>query len=82
MLAQSMALCPLDHLFLRMGVADSMLKNQSSSSIEQKQTQYIIDYATDNSLILLDEIGNLQNFDRNLTSTNIFKLLSHKTAMC
>jgi len=32
--SSSMALCPFNHLFLRMGVRDSMLKSESSSGLE------------------------------------------------
>ena len=34
-LARSMVLCPLDHLFLRMNTIDSMLKNESSSYLNK-----------------------------------------------
>ena len=48
--ASSMIICPFDHLFLRMGARDSMLKSESTSYLEKKQTQYIIDYGTLSSL--------------------------------
>jgi DNA mismatch repair protein MutS len=49
--AVGMVLCPFDHLFLRMGVRDSMLKSESTSLLERKQTQYIIDYGNASKLM-------------------------------
>ena len=37
--------------------------------------------ATYNSLVLLDEVGNLQSFDKNLTSVNIYELVSRPHTM-
>ncbi|CAI2374828.1 unnamed protein product [Moneuplotes crassus] len=79
--AVSMILRPFDNLYLRMSARDSMLKSESSSDSERKQMKYIVDYAVSNSLILLDEVGNLQNYDITLTTTDLFKLLSRPSTL-
>lgn len=52
------AVLPLfDHIFTRIGAADDLSQGQSTFMVEMLETKQAVDRATENSLILLDEIG-------------------------
>lgn len=54
----AMAQLPLfDQVFTRIGAADDLASGQSTFMVEMLETKNAISKATDNSLILLDEIG-------------------------
>lgn len=46
-----------DQIFTRIGASDDLVSGQSTFMVEMLETQYAIDHASENSLILLDEIG-------------------------
>src|SRR5690606_20780141 len=46
-----------DQVFTRIGAADDLVSGQSTFMVEMLETQYALSNATENSLILLDEIG-------------------------
>ncbi|KMK77296.1 DNA mismatch repair protein MutS [Alkalihalobacillus pseudalcaliphilus] len=46
-----------DQIFTRIGAADDLASGQSTFMVEMLETQYALTKATQNSLILLDEIG-------------------------
>ncbi|WP_100373123.1 DNA mismatch repair protein MutS [Bacillus sp. FJAT-45037] len=46
-----------DQIFTRIGAADDLASGQSTFMVEMLETQYALAKATQNSLILLDEIG-------------------------
>ncbi len=46
-----------DRLFTRVGASDYLLRGQSTFMVEMQETAYILRHATDQSLLLLDEIG-------------------------
>lgn len=48
---------PMDRVLLRMGANDYMLNNQSTFMVEMEEVAYIVYHATENSLILMDELG-------------------------
>lgn len=50
-------ICPVDRIFTRVGASDDISTGQSTFMIEMKEVAYILDNATENSLIILDEIG-------------------------
>ncbi len=47
----------IDRIFTRVGAADDLAAGQSTFMVEMNETSNILRNATDNSLILLDEIG-------------------------
>lgn len=46
-----------DYLFSRLGASDDIIKGQSTFMVEMSETAEILRHATENSLIVLDEIG-------------------------
>lgn len=48
---------PVDRILLRMGAHDSILDNQSTFMVEMEEVAYILYHSTENSLILMDELG-------------------------
>jgi len=49
--------CPVDRIFTRVGAMDQIAKGQSTFLVEMSETANILNNATDNSLVILDEIG-------------------------
>ncbi len=46
-----------DQIFTRIGAADDLVSGHSTFMVEMMETNYALEHATKNSLILLDEIG-------------------------
>ncbi len=55
--AESATLSIVDYIFSRLGASDDIMRGQSTFMVEMSETAEIIRHATENSLILLDEIG-------------------------
>lgn len=55
--AQRAELGICDYLFSRLGANDDILQGQSTFMVEMSETAEIIRHATENSLIILDEVG-------------------------
>ncbi|CBW27456.1 putative DNA mismatch repair protein MutS [Halobacteriovorax marinus SJ] len=55
--AESANLGLCDYLFSRLGASDDILKGQSTFMVEMAETAEILRHATENSLIILDEVG-------------------------
>ena len=47
----------VDRIFTRVGASDDLSSGQSTFMVEMNEVSYILDNATENSLIILDEIG-------------------------
>ncbi len=55
--AQEACISPVDRIFTRVGASDDISTGQSTFMVEMKEVAYILENATANSLIILDEIG-------------------------
>lgn len=55
--AREASICPVDRIFTRVGAMDQLAKGQSTFLVEMSETANILNNATDQSLVILDEIG-------------------------
>ncbi len=55
--ASKAILGPIDRILTRIGAGDDLAKGQSTFMVEMSETSYILHHATDQSLVLMDEIG-------------------------
>jgi DNA mismatch repair protein MutS len=55
--ADSADICIVDRIFTRGGAMDDLRRGQSTFMVEMNETANILNNATDNSLVILDEIG-------------------------
>lgn len=55
--ARSATIGPVDRIFTRVGASDDLATGQSTFMVEMNEVAQILKYGTDNSLIILDEIG-------------------------
>lgn len=55
--AKSMRLKPVDQIFSRIGASDDIASGESTFMVEMKETAAILQNVTENSLVILDEIG-------------------------
>ncbi|MGN8159516.1 DNA mismatch repair protein MutS [Salinisphaera sp. SWV1] len=55
--ADSATIGPLDRIFTRIGAGDDLSAGQSTFMVEMSETAQILHHATEQSLVLLDEIG-------------------------
>ncbi|MEH0019242.1 MAG: DNA mismatch repair protein MutS [Desulfobacter sp.] len=55
--AQSASVCLTDRIFTRVGALDNLSSGQSTFMVEMEETANIVNNATENSLVILDEIG-------------------------
>ncbi|KRX06928.1 P-loop containing nucleoside triphosphate hydrolase [Pseudocohnilembus persalinus] len=55
--ATSFKLSPIDQIFCRIGANDKLLEKKSTFFVEMEETSVIVKEATEDSLILLDELG-------------------------
>ncbi|SDW84756.1 DNA mismatch repair protein MutS [Lysobacter enzymogenes] len=51
------AIGPIDRILTRIGAGDDLARGQSTFMVEMSETSYILHYASDRSLVLMDEIG-------------------------
>jgi DNA mismatch repair protein MutS len=55
--AQAATIGTVDRIFTRIGAADDLAGGRSTFMVEMTETANILHYATENSLVLMDEIG-------------------------
>ncbi|MDA8227899.1 MAG: DNA mismatch repair protein MutS, partial [Desulfitobacterium hafniense] len=55
--AQKASISVVDHIFTRVGASDDLASGQSTFMVEMKEVSYILNHVTDNSLVILDEVG-------------------------
>ena len=55
--ASTCTIGPVDRIFTRIGASDDLASGRSTFMVEMTETANLLRYATDSSLVLLDEIG-------------------------
>ena len=55
--AESAKIACVDRIFTRVGASDNLVHGESTFMVEMQEASYILNHATDKSLIILDEIG-------------------------
>jgi DNA mismatch repair protein MutS len=55
--ASKASIGPIDRILTRIGAGDDLARGQSTFMVEMAETSYILHHATDQSLVLMDEIG-------------------------
>ncbi|MBY9020089.1 MAG: DNA mismatch repair protein MutS [Candidatus Lokiarchaeota archaeon] len=55
--AKSANLCIIDHIFTRIGASDDLARKLSTFMIEMTETAKILNFATQKSLVIIDELG-------------------------
>src|SRR5699024_348761 len=55
--ADKATLGPIDRIFTRIGAQDDLNSEQSTFMVEMTETATILNYSTDQSLVLMDEVG-------------------------
>jgi len=55
--ARAMTLTPADRVFTRIGASDRIMENQSTFFVELSETATVLNRATKDSLVILDELG-------------------------
>lgn len=55
--AREASICPVDRIFTRVGASDDLSSGQSTFMVEMTEVAQILKYATNKSLIVLDEVG-------------------------
>ena len=60
--AVSCELSPVDRLFTRLGASDRIMSGESTFFVELSETSTILQHATVHSMVLLDELGELNHF--------------------
>jgi DNA mismatch repair protein MSH6 len=55
--AESMILSPVDQIFTRIGAEDRLNEGKSTFFIEMEETKLILERATSQSLVIMDELG-------------------------
>ncbi len=69
-----------DHIFTRIGASDSIHTGESTFMLEMNEVNNILNNITDNSLVILDEIGRgTSTFDGMSIALSIIKYLSSTT---
>lgn len=55
--AEQAVIGPIDQIFTRIGASDDLASNRSTFMVEMSETAYILHHATEQSLVLMDEVG-------------------------
>ena len=55
--AREASITPVDRIFTRIGASDDLVSGQSTFMVEMNEVAQILKYSTENSLIILDEVG-------------------------
>ena len=55
--AEACRLTIVDRVFTRLGASDRILENKSTFFVELEETKTVVEQATKNSLVIMDELG-------------------------
>lgn len=55
--AREASITPVDRIFTRIGASDDLVSGQSTFMVEMNEVAQILKYSTENSLVILDEVG-------------------------
>lgn len=76
--AESASLPLLDRIFTRIGASDNVAEGKSTFLVEMEETAHICQYATEKSLVILDEVGRgTSTFDGLALAQSIIEYLYH-----
>ena len=74
--ASSMTLTPVDRIFTRLGASDDLLSGKSTFYCEMEETKTILSSASNQSLIVMDELGRgTSTFDGEAIAVSVFEWL-------
>jgi len=77
--ADSADICIVDRIFTRIGASDDLAVGQSTFMVEMIEVANILNYCTNNSLIILDEVGRgTSTFDGLSIAWSVIEYLSTK----
>ena len=72
----SMTLSPVDRVFTRLGASDDIICGKSTFYCEMEETKTILTQATNQSLIIMDELGRgTSTFDGEAIAVSVFEWL-------
>ena len=73
----------VDRIFTRIGANDKLLEGKSTFYIEMEETKNILENATKNSLIIMDELGRgTSTKDGQIIAKTVLHQIKHKEARC
>jgi DNA mismatch repair protein MSH6 len=55
--AEKCVLTPVDRVFTRIGASDRILEGKSTFFVEMEEAKNVVEYATNESLVVMDELG-------------------------
>ena len=81
--ASSCELTPVDRIFTRIGASDRILEGKSTFFVEMEETKNVLQFATNRSLAILDELGRgTSTFDGYAIANAVMKyLINEKNCM-
>ncbi|QRN41329.1 MAG: DNA mismatch repair protein MutS [Neisseriaceae bacterium] len=75
--AKKVILGSIDKIFTRIGASDDIASNRSTFMVEMSETAYILNHATESSLVLMDEVGRgTSNLDGSVIAQSVLNYLS------